>query len=685
MKSKMLKRAFAVGLSAAMLMSMTIGASAASVSYDVPQKPMTVDKNLVTCAAHAQADASPEIIGLTNTTDRAGEVPNNYDLKKAQSSTLIGTFGTDINAAPNPYLYNWAYNSWASANNRTLADKHTLGGISGHPNSVDTEVVPELGTVRSLYYRPDILVGTSGGDYSSLVADLPENRDGSNSYNPYVVNYKMNVCSDFLSSLYDMAYDSQAVMKADSSKHMRYGDPVAIADKLTNYTVGLQSYILQQLARNNAPKKKVAIIDTSTSQNGVFNCVSASVSTQQTTSHARVGEFLDATTDNIVNTLGKTPEKVGDGRRSKMAYSLTAKEIVENADIIVTGGVNVGSNMSADAVRELLLPYLNNDANLSNKLKSMPVMSSSFDTVGSIGANSIENLLGMAYWSGFCYPEYVNPVYAATYWYYNFYHVTDNSKLANIIDSTMAQASKPGNVSTDISGYSESDMQKKIDAGMAYYRTGAVNNKELADMAANLNHSNKTTDKASKGGSTKSASDFTDVAQNSWYYNAVNYGVKNNLISGTTPTTFSPDSNITRGQFAFILYRAFNRPVVTSSSPFTDVQRSDYYGDAVIWAYNNDIVNGTSPTTYSPTNDITREQMAVLFYNAAKYSKKNTSATNNLSSFPDASKIDSYAREAMQWAVGSGLMQGMDGQLNPLGTATRAQAAQMFMQYGNLK
>ena len=502
MKSKTFKRLLTFGLSVAVMASMNLGASA--ITYDVPTSPMTVDDSLITCAAHAQADATPEILGLTNTTDRAMEVPNDYSLSKAQSSVLIGTFGTDINSNPNPYLYNWAYNSWASENGGTLTDKHTLGGISGHPNSVDAEIVEDLGTSRSLYYRPDILVGTAmtGGNtqsYQDLVAALPENtdEDTTNDYDPYIVNYAMTSCTDFLATLYDIANDCEAIMKADSSRTMRYGDPVDIANQLTEYTVGIQSYILKQLAANNAEKKTVAIFDPINSADNVFFCVDAGTSTQGTTTRSRVGEFLDQTTENVVHKLGKEATSKQINNADKYFYALSAEEIVANADIIVTGGVNNGGNRSEAAIREMLLEYIDPaNTELVNKLETMPVMSSSFSTVGSIGANSIENLLGMAYWPAFCYPEYINPVYAATYWYYNFYHVTDNNKLATIIDSTMSSASKPDGVTTDISGYSETQFQGLIDEGMNYYNTSksTISNDILDGMAALLQ-------KKSSGGS----------------------------------------------------------------------------------------------------------------------------------------------------------------------------------------
>ena len=150
MRHKLFRRLTAIALSAALAASLAVTASASGMTYVTPTAPTTVDDDLILIAAHAQADVMPEVLGITNTTDRAGEVPADYDLAFAQSSALIGTFGTDINEYPNPYLYNWAYNSYASENGLPLTDLHTLGGLSGNPNSVDTEVSEEWGgTSRS--------------------------------------------------------------------------------------------------------------------------------------------------------------------------------------------------------------------------------------------------------------------------------------------------------------------------------------------------------------------------------------------------------------------------------------------------------------------------------------------------------------------------------------------------------
>ncbi len=175
---------------------------------------------------------------------------------------------------------------------------------------------------------------------------------------------------------------------------------------------------------------------------------------------------------------------------------------------------------------------------------------------------------------------------------------------------------------------------------------------------------------------------FTDVHPDDWFYDHVMFVYGNGLMSGTSATTFSPNEAATRAQVAVIFYRMAGSPTVTGDSPFTDVENGPgtaWYYNAVLWAQQNGIVAGYGDGTYHPGDPVTREQLAVMFYNYANYKGYDLSATSDLSGFTDAGKISDWALPAMRWAVGSGLMNGYgDGTLNPQGTATRAQLAAML-------
>lgn len=176
---------------------------------------------------------------------------------------------------------------------------------------------------------------------------------------------------------------------------------------------------------------------------------------------------------------------------------------------------------------------------------------------------------------------------------------------------------------------------------------------------------------------------FTDVAGNAWYYEAVKYCYKNNIISGTSSTTFSPNTLLTRGMLVTILYRMEGQPAVSGKPKFPDVQNSkDYYYKAVKWATDKKVVSGYNNGKFGPNDNITREDLAVILNRYAKFKGKNTSQTNNLSAFSDRNKVSSYATSQVKWAVGAGVISGnANGTLNPKGKTTRAEAAAMLEKY----
>ena len=135
---------------------------------------------------------------------------------------------------------------------------------------------------------------------------------------------------------------------------------------------------------------------------------------------------------------------------------------------------------------------------------------------------------------------------------------------------------------------------------------------------------------------------------------------------------------MTRGDFVLMLYRLAGKPSVSGiSNPFTDVKATDYYYNAILWAYRNDIVTGIDRKTFAPKKNITREQIAATLYRMAG----SPSTSGSISGYYDASKVHSYATNAMRWAVAGGVVTGSSGYLTPTNNATRAQVATMLHRY----
>ena len=175
---------------------------------------------------------------------------------------------------------------------------------------------------------------------------------------------------------------------------------------------------------------------------------------------------------------------------------------------------------------------------------------------------------------------------------------------------------------------------------------------------------------------------FPDVTEGDWFYDAVRYAYETGLMDGVGDSLFAPNSDTTRAQLVTILYRLEGEPEVSGTSGFTDVAADTWYTDAVAWAAANGIVNGVSETEFAPGKDITREQLATILFRYAEAKGYDVSARADLSAYPDADQIQSYAAESVAWAVAEGLIQGFeDNTLRPAGNATRAQIATILMRF----
>lgn len=182
---------------------------------------------------------------------------------------------------------------------------------------------------------------------------------------------------------------------------------------------------------------------------------------------------------------------------------------------------------------------------------------------------------------------------------------------------------------------------------------------------------------------------FTDVPKNAWYHDSVQYVYDNGIMTGMKDTIFAPANNLSRSQFAMILYRLAGSPTASFSPRFKDVKAGQWYTDAVMWASEVGVITGYNDGTFGPAKNITREQIAIMLYRFDQKVNGNNSQIEDpseiLNSFSDGKKVSSFAREGFAWAVQNGIITGREKDgiktLMPQNNASRAEAATMIMRY----
>ena len=182
------------------------------------------------------------------------------------------------------------------------------------------------------------------------------------------------------------------------------------------------------------------------------------------------------------------------------------------------------------------------------------------------------------------------------------------------------------------------------------------------------------------GGENCPSGKFVDVNPKEWYHLSVDYVVTHGLFGGTSENTFEPETAMTRAMLVTVLWRYEGQPEAGENT-FSDVPSGKWYTNAVAWAAENGVVCGIGNNRFDPDGEITREQVAAILFRYAEMKEFETSKRGDLSTFPDGSKVGSWAETAMQWAVAEGIINGSDGKLLPQGNATRAQAATILMRF----
>lgn len=230
-------------------------------------------------------------------------------------------------------------------------------------------------------------------------------------------------------------------------------------------------------------------------------------------------------------------------------------------------------------------------------------------------------------------------------------------------------------------------MRESFAAGLDEIETGVTTTEtepaEEAEAAAVAAEEHQTAVAAySVEAAAEKAFPFTDVPASHWARTPINYLYQRSIVNGVSTTKYGPDEYVTRAQAVTMIWRAMQEPSSSGKNPFVDVKSGKYYTAAVIWAAENGIVNGTDSTHFSPSDNITREQLVAIIYRLAKYTGVDVSETASISGFKDAGRISSYAVEAVKWSVAAELVNGYeDSTFRPKGNATRAEYAKILYKY----
>ena len=177
---------------------------------------------------------------------------------------------------------------------------------------------------------------------------------------------------------------------------------------------------------------------------------------------------------------------------------------------------------------------------------------------------------------------------------------------------------------------------------------------------------------------------FSDLTEGAWYMTngSIAYVYNKGLMEGNPDGTFNPDGNTSRAMFAQLIYNLEGKPAPAGESKFTDVTDGQWFEDAITWCAENGLVKGMTETTFEPDTPITREQMVTLLYRYAEFKQQDVTAKGDLSAYTDADQIGDFAVDAMTWAIGAGVVQGMtETTIVPGDPTNRAQIATLFMNY----
>lgn len=801
MKKKMWKQLIALVTVLTVSISMTVTSSA--VSFAIPTDPISTEDQVIKTTAARAGQVAPLILGCNLVaSSNLGASSNDYN----KVNSILGVFGSAINKVPDPYLYNYNYNFYAAENGKPVVANATISEQQSEGTAATPEVIQNM-----LTHRPDLILNQAGGtgnntenaNYSAVIQTLPENTDADSS-NDYKPNYYTCSISTLVYQCENLINLSKVVNSVCAEKNLktRYEDPYVIATDYDKYVWGYYFYVQKQLNEGKIDKKSVAVVSRSSDNGATWELPVIAKAVDQGKPNRLVEYVRDNT--NLLNTT--------EAGTAPLADVLACDVVIANGQ-----GAALRSAASESGIDEDSLPVI---------IDTLPTC------LYGMVMQTHENALGIPYLQSIIYGKELglNPVYAAAYFYQNFFHITDNDALKETVMTLLSKATLPEGTTTSIAEYDPENVEDLIIQGIDYakannlarhddteawnpdmsvgigsdrevftftqgdapvsiteqtiksvagesstksftgkngptsvtaefskmtdvlenagvtlpedacfkiaasdgftvyadsdtfgnmyiyqqesgsWRTavdgsagrmwvndvGSVDAEDHVYVETDVKKLDDTQDTVTKactncGHETTEAmecriSAFKDVDRDQWYHNAVEYVADQNLFKGTSTDTFEPQVSMNRGMMVTVLYRMAGSPKTSGSSDFTDLTQ-DWYKDAVNWAQAEGIAQGTGAGKFDPDSKVTREQTATFLYRYAdKVKGIDVSKTGDIEKYKDYSSINSWAQKEMGWANGAGIINGYpDNTLLPQGAATRAEMAQMLTNFSKVK
>ena len=674
---KRTKRLLAIILVIALLAG---ASSVLAASFTVPTRPLSTNDGVIKVVAARAGQIAPLILGadLAASTNLGGA-----DGAFVGANAILGVFGSDINAKPDPWLYNYFYNL-------SQPDDNKVGNATISVSQPDgTQPTVETMTAEMIHRPHMILTQLEGtGDpsptrfqgYLNIIETFAENTD-SNPANDYAPSFFTCSTSALVIQTQNLIELAKAINTVTAAKNLktRYGNPYDTAANYDKYVWGYYFYIQEMLESGAIIKKSSAVLSSTADSGASWTLAAPTAGTGRPTS--RLVEYVRDNTDLLNETLG--------GNTATLAEVLACD--------VVIATTNNNSKVMGDTLRAAAAAAGILEADLPVIIDTLPTC------LYGMVMQTHENALGIPLIQSIIYGEElgINPVYAAAYFYENFFHITDNTALQETVNALMASATLPTGVTTSIAQYDPSDVEAIIAQGVAY-GTGMPRHNDTTPWAPDTTvplgagkeanpdvfyppYEPETDDKDKDESSEDEGGEsivFADVKETDWFYDAVKFMSDKGLMTGTTADSFDPMLPTSRAMLATILYRMEKEPEVTGSSMFDDVMEGVWYADAVIWAAENGIVTGYNDMTFGGDDNLTREQIAVMLYRYAKFKELDVSLKTDLGKFADAANVSDWALDAMTWAVAVGLINGRsDTELAPKDIAMRAEVAMMLMRY----